>query len=120
MDFNNVYSNILIIRVIIIIILIFLGIFLTYRFNSKSTYCKASVKTQIPHKNSTNTQNKTLNRQNKNSMEGKKQYKRGTRAKTLDPEKKSVYNNLITDVVTPSVNMNQETPDETRHVLARH
>jgi len=28
---------------------------------------------------------------------------------------------LITDVVvTPSVNMNQEMPDETRHVLARH
>jgi hypothetical protein len=66
----------------------FIGYFLTYRFKSKNTYCKASIKTQIPHKNSTNKQNKTPNRQNKNSMEGKKPYKRGTRAKTLNPEKK--------------------------------
>jgi hypothetical protein len=53
-------------------------------------------------------------------MEGKKQYKRSTGAKTINPEN-SIDNNLITDVVvTPSVIMNQETPDETRHVLARH
>jgi flagellar basal body-associated protein FliL len=71
---------ILIIVVIIIILLNLLGIFLNYSFNSKSNYCKASIKTNTKQ-NSTNTQNKTLNRQHKNSMEGKKQCKRGTRAK---------------------------------------
>jgi hypothetical protein len=68
----------------------FIGYFLIYRFNSKSTCRKASIKTQIPHINNTDTKNKTLNRQNRNSMEGKTQYKRGTRAKTLNPEKKPI------------------------------
>ena len=56
------------------------------RINSTSAYYKASTKSQIQHKNSTNTQ-KTLNRQNKNNMTGQKQYKRSAWAKTLNPEK---------------------------------
>jgi len=59
-------------------------------FNSKIAYCKASIETQIPHRNSTNTQNKTLNRQNENSMEGKKHYKWSTGAKKPKPWKKHI------------------------------
>ena len=66
----------------------YIGYFLKDRFNSRSAYCKASIKKEIPHTNSTNTQNKTLNRQNKNSTARKKQYKRSTGAENLNPEKK--------------------------------
>lgn len=42
---------------------------LTYRLKSRGVYYTAGTKTQIPHKNSTNTtQNKTLNRHYHRSM----------------------------------------------------
>jgi len=40
----------------------------TCRPNSTNAYYKASTKTQIQHKNSTNAQNKTLNKQNINNI----------------------------------------------------
>jgi len=43
--------------------------------NSTSANYKASTKTQIQYKNSINTQNKTLNGQNKNNMEGQSDIK---------------------------------------------
>jgi hypothetical protein len=45
---------------------------LTCRFNSENAYYKASTKTQIQRKNSTNTQNKHYNKQTKeNNITGK-------------------------------------------------
>ena len=41
----------------------------------------------MQHKNSTNTQSKTLNRQTKNKMAGKKQYKWSSGTKPLNPKK---------------------------------
>ena len=43
--------------------------------NSTSTNYKTSTKTQIQYKNSINAQNKMLNRQNKNDMEGQSDIK---------------------------------------------
>jgi hypothetical protein len=60
----------------------FIGYLLMCRLNSTSACYKASTKTQTLqiHKN------KTLNRRNKNSMAGERQYKQSTGEKTLNPE----------------------------------
>jgi len=47
----------------------FSGYLLTCRLKNTSAYCKTSTKSQIKHKNSTNTN--TLNKHNKNKMAGK-------------------------------------------------
>ena len=64
------------------IIIQFNGYLLTCRIKSISAYYKARAKTQTKH----NIHKKTLNRQNKNNIAGKKLYKRITEAEPLYPE----------------------------------
>jgi len=52
-----------------------------YRLNTTSAYYKASIKTQIQHNNSTNTQKQY------GSSTKKKQYKQNTGTTNLNPEK---------------------------------
>jgi hypothetical protein len=55
--------------VLSVLLLLFSWYLLTCRLKCTSTYCKTSIKSQIKHKNSTNTN--TLNKHNKNNMAGK-------------------------------------------------
>jgi predicted Holliday junction resolvase-like endonuclease len=78
---------ILIILTLIVIIIQFHGYVLTCRLNSSNAYYKASTKTQIKHKNSTNTQKQNTKQTKQKQHCGKKQYKRSMGAKTLHLEK---------------------------------
>jgi len=62
------------------------GYLLTCRLNSTNAYYKTNAKTQKEHK-IVQIHQKALNKQNKNNMAGKKQYKRSNGAKALNPEK---------------------------------
>jgi hypothetical protein len=61
----------------------FSGYLLTYRLNSRSVYYKASTKTQIKHKNNTDTQ-KENTKQTKQEYGGKKQYQRSIQYKPTE------------------------------------
>jgi hypothetical protein len=60
----------------------FSGYLLTCRLNSTSASYKASTKTQIKHKNSKNTQDQTLKKQNKTKQICSKTIKRSTGQKS--------------------------------------
>ena len=72
--------------IIIIIIIQFNGYLLTCRLNSTHANYKASTKTRIKQKNSRNTQDKTLKKQNK-IIYVVKQYKISTGAEIQYPDK---------------------------------
>jgi hypothetical protein len=84
----SIITVIFIIRLIYIVIIFqFNGYLLTCRLNSKTAYYRANTNTtQKQYKHKT----KTLNRQNKNNMAGKKQYKRSTGANPLNHEKQQI------------------------------
>ena len=58
------------------------------RLNNRIAYYKASTKTKIQHKNSANTQKQNTKKTKQKNYFRKNQYKRSTRARNINPEKR--------------------------------